>query len=250
MRSKKRARRLRDRVRLPAVLRAFGERLAGWAVPRLASGCIRLTFRTTRWQWEGREHLQSVIDDKTPVIFAFWHSRILMMCPRMEESPLPIRVLISNNRDGEIIARIVNRFGQETIRGSARNPRKSKDKGGRVAALEVIRHLRRGGSSAITPDGPRGPKCVAQPGVSQLSAQSGVPVVPLAYSASWGRELNSWDRFLLPFPFGRGAYVVGEPIAAPDTDDASVEAHRLKVETTLNALMQRADEMVGRKSLA
>ncbi len=249
MRSRRQALRLRNKVRPRSILRAFGNELIGRAVPILASGYIRLTNLTTRWQWEGRENLDAVIDGESPVIYAFWHSRILMMCPRMAESPLPIRVLISNNRDGEIIARIVQRFGHGTIRGSARNPKKSKDKGGQAAGLEMIRHLVRGGSGAITPDGPRGPRHVAQLGVSRLSAQSGLPIVPLAYSTKWGRELGSWDRFLLAMPFGRGAFVVGEPIIAPEPDDNSIEAHRLKVETTLNALTSRANEIVGRKNL-
>lgn len=237
-------------MRLPGPLRNFGNKLSVQVGPWFATAYIRLTYRSTRWHWEGREHLQAVIDQNSPVIFAFWHNRILMMCPRMEESPLPIRVLISNNRDGEIVARIVKRFGQDTFRGSARNPKKSKNKGGQTAALEMLRHLRDGGSGAITPDGPRGPRCVAQPGISVLSAQSDVPVVPLAYSTSRGRNLRTWDRFLLAMPFGRGAYVVGAPIAAPAADDAALEAHRQKVETTLNELSARADALVGRDKAA
>jgi len=112
----------------------------------------------------------------------------------------------------------------------------------------MLRHLREGGSGAITPDGPRGPRSIAQPGISQLAAQSGLPVIPLSYSTSRGRVLKSWDRFLLAMPVGRGVYVVGEPIAAPQTDEVSVEVHRLKVENTLIELTRRADEMVGRKS--
>jgi len=227
-------------------LRSFVKKFSVRAGPWLATTYIRFTYRTTRWHWAGRDHLQQIIDQETPVIFAFWHNRILMMCPRMEESPLPIRVLISNNRDGEIISRIVQRFGQETIRGSARNPKKTKNKGGQAAALEMLRHLREGGSGAITPDGPRGPCCIAQAGVSLLSAQSGVPVVPLAYSKSCGIRLKSWDRFLLAFPFGRGAYVVGTPIVPPETDESALEAHRVLVETTLNEITARADQMVGR----
>jgi len=228
-------------------LSSLGNKISVRAGPLLATAYIRLTHRTTRWRWEGRNHLQQVINQKTPVIYAFWHNRILMMCPRMEESPILIRVLISNNRDGEIISRIVQKFGQQTIRGSARNPKKTKNKGGHTAALEMLRHLRGGGSGALTPDGPRGPCCVAQAGISLLSAQSGVSVIPLAYSTNRGKRLRSWDRFLLALPFGRGAYVVGAPIAPPDTNEASLEAHRLEVETTLNDLSKRADQMVGRE---
>lgn len=227
-------------------MRALGNALTGRVGPRVAAGYIRFVYRTTRWQWDGREHLQKVIDDEAPVVVAFWHCRILLMCPVMELSPLPIRVLVSNNRDGEIISRIVQRFGHDTFRGSGRNPEKTKAKGGGTAALSMLRHLRQGGIAAITPDGPRGPRCVAQPGVSQIAAQNGVPVIPFAYSTRWGRTLGSWDRFLVAFPFGRGAYVMGEPIPAPEKDEASLEAHRIMVEAALTDVMNRADKMVGR----
>jgi len=235
-------------VKPPRALRAFGARLFSRIGPPVGAGLIRLIHRTTRWQWEGREHLQAVIDAKTPVIFAFWHSRILMMCPLMEESPLPIRVLVSQNRDGEVISNIVRRFGQDTIRGSTRNPKKSKNKGGGTAVFAMLSHLRGGGSGAITPDGPRGPRCAAQTGATMLSLQTGLPIVPLSYSTAFGKQLNSWDRFLLAMPFGRGAYVVGAPILPPaDDDDITLQAHRAEVETTLTALMTRADAMVGRQ---
>lgn len=228
-------------------LRALGNGVLGRLAPRAAAAYIRVVHRTTRWRWEGREHLQAVIDDETPVIYAFWHSRILMMCPRMEESPLSIRVLVSNNRDGEVISGVVRRFGQDTIRGSTRNPKKARQKGGGAAVLSMLAHLKSGGSGALTPDGPRGPMGVAQIGLSILSAQSGLPVIPLSYSTNRGKSLRTWDRFLLAAPFGQGAYVVGAPIAPPASDDAAVEAHRLEVEETLTRLMQRADELVGRK---
>lgn len=221
-------------------------RLLTRLAPPIGAAIIRLTHRTTRWKWEGRDVLQGVIDRREPVIYAFWHSRILMMCPLMQESPLPIRVLVSNNRDGEIISRVVQRFGHDTIRGSTRNPKKTKQKGGGAALLEMLRHLAESGSAAITPDGPRGPRCKAQIGASVLSAQSGLPVIPLAYSTSRGKVMRSWDRFLLALPFGRGAYVVGAAIPPPAGDEAALEAHRAHLESVLSDLMHRADAMVGR----
>ena len=228
-------------------LRALGNGMLGRAAPRAAAAYIRLVYRSTRWKWEGREHLQAVIDEESSVIYAFWHSRILMMCPRMEESPLSIRVLISNNRDGEVISGVVRRFGQDTIRGSTRNPKKTHQKGGGAAVLSMLTHLKSGGSGALTPDGPRGPRGTAQLGVSILAAQSGLPVIPLSYSTNRGKTLRTWDQFLLALPFGRGVYVCGAPIAPPAMDDAAIEAHRLEVEKTLTRLMHQADAMVGRR---
>ncbi len=231
----------------PRVLRALGSGLFSRLGPPIGAGFIRFTHRTTRWSWQGREHLQAVVDEKTPVIVAFWHSRILMMCPLMEESPLPIRVLVSQNRDGEVISEIVRKFGHDTIRGSTRNPNKAKDKGSAQAVLEMLRHLKGGGSAAITPDGPRGPRGVAQTGATMLSLQTGLPIIPMSYSTRFGKELNSWDRFLFALPFGRGAYVIGPPIHPPAADDDdTLRAHRTALEETLTTLMNRADTMTGR----
>lgn len=222
--------------------------MLGRVAPRVGASYIALTYRTTRWHWEGRDILQGVIDAQTPVIYAFWHSRILMMCPLMQDSPLPIRVLVSNNRDGEMISRIVQKFGQDTIRGSTRNPKKTKKKGGGLALAAMLAHLRTGGSAALTPDGPRGPRMTAQIGASALAAQTGLTIIPLAYSTSRGKTLKTWDRFLLAMPFGRGAFVVGDPIDAPTSmDGAEVEAHRSRLERTLTDLTHRADEMTGRE---
>ncbi len=227
-------------------LSAFGSGLLGRIAPPLAAAYIRLTHATTRWTWQGREVLDAVLEERRPVIFVFWHSRILMMCPRIGDIEVPLRVLVSNNRDGELISRVVRKFGHDTIRGSTRNPKKTKQKGGGAALRDLLRHLEAGGSAAITPDGPRGPARQAQLGASLLSAQSGVAVLPVACATNRGPTLRSWDRFRLSLPFAKGAYVVGEPMPIPEKGDDAVEAHRQALEAVLNTLTDRADVMVGR----
>ena len=73
--------------------------------------------------------------------------------------------------------------------------------------------LEAGDHVVITPDGPRGPRRVAAPGVAQLAALSGMPVLPCAAQTSRRWTLRSWDRMVLPLPFGRGVIVCGAPIA-------------------------------------
>ncbi len=213
---------------------------------------IRLCWRTTRWRVEGAEHLDALAARGGPLIACFWHGRLLF-------SPLwaiPGRrtfAMISNNRDGDLIAATVGRFGVETVRGSSADPRKRrKDKGGREAFVAGLRALSGGGVLAITPDGPRGPRMRAQSGVAGLSAAAEAPVLPIAVSTAHGRLLRSWDRFLLPLPFDRGVMLYGRPIASPGrtADEAAIEAHRLAVETALNALTARADAMAGREAIA
>lgn len=213
----------------------------------MASAYVRMVYRTTRWSWEGRAHFDAVVASREPVVTCFWHSRILMMCPIAEQSKMPIAVMISNNRDGELISRTIARFGATTIRGSTRDTRKNRDKGGGVAFREALEFLRSGGTVALTPDGPRGPRMRAQDGVAALSVQSCAPVLPLAFSTRNARVMSSWDRFIFALPFGRGAYVCGAPIAAPgNAEPETVEAHRLEIERALTFVARRADALVGR----
>lgn len=231
-----------------STLRSLTETAMGRALPWLGSLYVRLVFRTTRWTWIGREALDMLIAGREPFIVAFWHGRILMMVSLIEETSLPIKVVISANRDGDLITRTIAYFGGDTIRGSSRDPRKKhRNKGGVQVVRSVLEHLRGGGIVAITPDGPRGPRMTAQKGVAATSIQSGLPVVPLGYSIRLGLFTRNWDRFLIPFPFGRGAYVIGDRIAPPPSDDDNaVEVHRQRIETALNAVTLQADEAVGR----
>lgn len=229
-------------------LRRLIEIALGRVLPWMGAGYVRFVMRTTRWTWIGQDMLDAVVASRKPFIAAFWHGRILMMVSLMERTDLTIKVVISANRDGELIARTIRYFGGDTIRGSTRDPRKKRrNKGGAMVARSARDHLESGGILAITPDGPRGPLMQAQSGVAAISAQTGVPVVPFAYSMRFGRVLRSWDKFLFPLPFGKGAYVIGDGIAPPaNTDDASIEAHRLRIQQALVEVTAQADRAIGR----
>lgn len=123
----------------------------------------------------GQEHVDGLYRAGQRVIIAFWHARQLMM-------PLTYRgtlahILISQHQDGEIIARIVERFGFKAVRGSS-------TRGGMEALRELIRLGRAGVDLVVTPDGPRGPAHIAKMGVIQLARASGLPIVPLAFACS------------------------------------------------------------------
>ena len=224
----------------------LGWRIAGAVGPWLGAAYIRFVFRTVRWEWVGREIVDDVLASRSPIVAAFWHGRLMMMAPVMAESVQPLHVMISNNRDGELIARIIARFGGLALRGSTRNVRKAKGKGGNAVARSGVERLEAGDLIGITPDGPRGPRMQAQSGVAALSAWTGVPVVPFAWATRRARVLRSWDRFMLPWPFDRGVYVVGDPIFPEGDGEMAVEAHRLAIEAGLNAVTRLADERMER----
>ena len=144
-------------------------------LPPIGEGLIRLLGRTVRIRHEGTEAIDRLYREERHCIFAFWHGRQLMM-------PLAYRgkgahVLISQHRDGELIARIVARFGFQSVRGST-------TRGGVQALRELIRLGRSGVDLVVTPDGPKGPRQVANVGVVQLACATELPIVPITFSCS------------------------------------------------------------------
>lgn len=216
----------------------------------LGASYLRLCWATTTWTVEGAEHRDALVAEG-PFIAALWHGR-LAFSPFLPPKGSRAVAMISNNHDGDLITALVARFGVEAVRGSSADPRKAeKDKGGKAAFEAGRAALEAGALLAMTPDGPRGPRMRAQVGVAALSTVMAVPVLPVAISTARGRLLKSWDRFLLPKPFDRGALLIGEPIRPPAQDNpVTIAEHRHRIETALNALTARADETVGRDPVA
>jgi hypothetical protein len=199
---------------------------------------IRIVGWTTRWQREGFDVLEALRADGKPLIFCFWHGRLAMM-PLCHREARAAAVLISTHRDGRLVARTIERLGLSTIDGST-------TRGGDTAILQCRTQLSKGGIVSIAPDGPRGPRMQAAAGTIQLAALTGVPILPSAVATSHRRVFDSWDRFLLPLPFGRGIYRIGAPISVPrDADAAAIETARLALERALNELSADCDRRMG-----
>lgn len=144
-------------------------------LPPLGALVIRTLGRSLRLSLRGCELIDALHERGQGVIIAFWHGRQLMM-------PLAYRgkeahVLISRHQDGEIIDRVVKRFGLRSVRGST-------TRGGMVAIRQLIRLAKAGRDLVVTPDGPRGPCEVVQPGIIYLAKITGFPIVPLAFACS------------------------------------------------------------------
>jgi len=224
----------------------MGSRLAwlrNWKIslavlPWMADLLMRAGAATLRRTDIGRQHVESCLAKGEGLIVAFWHGRLLMM--PFGYPGFPATILISQHRDGEYVARIAERLGFAVVRGSA-------TRGGARAFRELLQRLRNGSHVVITPDGPKGPRGRVKSGVIQLSRLSGMPILPVAFGA-WPRTiLKSWDQFLVPRPFARGAYVWGEPIYVPaDADKATVEKFQSLLAERLDALLVEADTLAAR----
>jgi hypothetical protein len=98
----------------------------------------------------------------------------------------------------------------------------------------------------VTPDGPQGPRHKVQIGVILLSQKTGCPIVPLAYSSKRRKIFNSWDRFILPFPWTRGVIIYGRPVEVPlKADEVTIARCARQLECELNRITARADAHFG-----
>jgi lysophospholipid acyltransferase (LPLAT)-like uncharacterized protein len=222
--------RLLRRPGVQAVLAAWLGRYLAWALS------------TTRWTLVGAEHF-APFEQGAPVIAAFWHEHLPLMPAlwnraRATTPGLRLHVLVSRHNDGRFIGDVIARFGLDVAHGSS--TRNGQNRGGARGAMALLAALQAGGQVVITPDGPRGPRRIAAPGVSLLASLSGCPVLPCAAQTSRRRVLGSWDRMILPLPWARGVLVCGPaitvsrdqgedalPIIATALTEASAMAQRM-----------------------
>ena len=168
-----------------------------------------------------------------PLILTFWHGRLLMMPTAYRGKGVAIP--ISLHQDGELISRTVKYFGIRSIRGST-------TRGGFSAMREMLKVSEQGYDIAITPDGPRGPRYRVQNGVIELAKRTGMAIIPVTFNASRKKVFRSWDRFLLPYPFSRGIFILGEPLLVPQQMNKGVfEQTRLLLERRLRKITDQAD---------
>ncbi len=136
----------------------------------------------------------------------------------------------------------MGKVGFPSIRGSSANKDKAdRAKGGSAALRDALRQLRTAGV-ALTPDGPRGPMRVMGDGVAVMARLSGAPVLFIGLSCRPAVRLGSWDRAVLPLPFGRGA-VVWDIDTFPE--GLSTEEVTLRWAERLTAVEARADAITG-----
>jgi hypothetical protein len=191
---------------------------------------------TLRWRVEGMQHFDEIVASGRQPVMTFWHGRILPATFYFRRRG--IVVITSENFDGEWIARIIERFGYGTARGST-------TRGARRAMVQLVRAMRGGKPAGFTLDGPRGPARVAQPGAVWLASATGNPILPFHLEAESAWTLRSWDRTQIPKPFTVVSLVIGEPIeVVADATEPQLEAARLVLEQRLTALEARAREMV------
>ncbi len=183
---------------------SWRQRWAVRLVPKLAYVLLRILYWSNRIHYQLPERLPT-----EPVVIAFWHGEMLMqpyLYLKLRPQPRRIAVMIGTHKDGEYIARLIAYFGFDTVRGSSnRNPAR--------ALLGALRKMHQGYDIAITPDGPRGPRHSVADGIVAIAHKRHCPIIPFTVTASRCWRLRSWDRFLIPKPFGTITLRAGEPFS-------------------------------------
>jgi lysophospholipid acyltransferase (LPLAT)-like uncharacterized protein len=191
-----------------------------WIV-RAGVWVIRALATTWRMETVEGEALAEARRTGQRVIFALWHGELLPLL--WHQRGENVAIVISDHRDGEIIAQIAESLGYATVRGSS-------SKGGSRALIGLMREITAGRDGAITPDGPRGPARVFAPGAAIAAFRTGALIAPIRAQASRSWRLKSWDRFLIPKPFARVRVSFGPltGVEAGSPRDAAEQAPRLQ----------------------
>ncbi len=179
-------------------LRAFALML----VPVIGALLIRIIYFTSKKHF----HMPQVIPQE-PVIFAFWHGDLLLqpyLYYQFRKVP-KAKVLISDHFDGQIIARIMTFFRLGTIHGST-------TRGGAKVLIQGLKSLSDGYDIGITPDGPKGPRYTVSDGVVVMAQKRQAKVIVYSCLPTSFWQLGSWDRFVIPKPFGVLNFYASEPI--------------------------------------
>ncbi len=171
-----------------------------------------------------------------PVIFSIWHNRLalcLVIYHRYVVRTIPsgrLAAMVSASRDGAMLARLLELFGVQPVRGST-------SRRGPQALRELTTWGAQGYDLAVTPDGPRGPCYVVQSGVVLVAQLTGLPIVPVSYHLSRKTRLKSWDRFQIPWPFARCTIRLGQVLRVPrDASEADRDQLREELEARMRAI--------------
>ena len=207
-------------------------RFVGWAATRFAK-LLFLTVRKDYFEF-GEVLTPRERKDDGRSIYAIWHENLLF--PTVIFGNPSIAVLISKHADGQILASLIHSMGMGTVLGST-------NRGGVEALRKLVaedvswKHL------AVTPDGPRGPRRIVQPGIIYVAAKTGMTIIPCGVAYRKPIRAKSWDRFAFPTPFGKAYFVTSEPIAIPESiKPTTLEPFRMIVQNEMDRLHEIAEK--------
>lgn len=204
-------------------------------VSRVLAFFMRFSYLTTRWTIIGDEIPCEYHENGKPFLVSLWHDR-LMLAPCVWHWKHPLHVLASNHKDGRLIAKVVGHFNMPAVYGSTGK--------GVAAARDLIKLVKNGKYIAIIPDGPRGPRHKLSPGTVVISRLTKTDILPFSFCVKRYYRFNSWDKFILSWPFNRGVMVWGKPIKWSDLKDMTEAEACCYVEEKINECSRKARQVL------
>lgn len=226
-------------------LKSLKIEIISWVIFLVTKFC----YFTSKKEFINRELFDSVSDNENPVIYACWHGRLYIV-PQIRPKGKKVKCIISNNFDGEIIARVVRKSGFFTIRGSSNKMPDGrvdfKDKKGMQVLRSGVKALKQGYSLGITPDGPKGPAHKFKSNSLYIASLSGARILTFTFSATNPIIFKSWDNFMLPRPFSKITVIFGEFFEIEkNITKEGLEKHGKAIENNLNKITDEADKLCG-----
>ena len=213
------------------------KRIIYWLLEWIGPWVIRFIGYSLRVERVNAQAAEELHRAGGPYILCTWHGRLFL--PVFWNRHRGIVAMVSQHADGEVISRIVKKFGYGAVRGSS-------TRGGKEAFYQLLAHLKNGGIGAMIPDGPTGPRYVLKAGTILLAQQADCPLMPLTFAAKPCWRLRSWDHMVLPMPFSRAVLYYGDPIKIPaDLNSSELEGQRQKVEQAMRDLIIAAETHLG-----
>jgi lysophospholipid acyltransferase (LPLAT)-like uncharacterized protein len=194
-------------------------------VPGLLYHLLRAYSWTFRLHVENEKPWLDYLQGGGRVLLCSWHQQFFAAIRHFKSyAPYHPALMISQSKDGDIIAGIAEKSGWHTVRGSS-----SRD-GGR-ALKEMVGQLQLTGLAAHVVDGPKGPAGIIKAGVVSLARAAGAVVVPLYTESDRAWYFNSWDRFMLPKPFAKVNLRFGDMLdLSTGEGDEAFEDHRVRLQ--------------------
>ena len=212
----------------------IGQKLIGF----LFYSITTLISRSIRWEYLVQNEKSNIFNDNKEYIFCCWHNK-LFLGPHLLPRNRVINALQSSHSDGMVTSLAFKYLGMNVILGSSK-------KGGMQAFRKMVKCIKLGESVAITPDGPKGPKEKVKEGIIKLAQITETSIIPLVWTTNKFKLINSWDNFVLPYPFSKGVYSFGKPIyVKKQINEYELETARKNLENEIKRLTKEVENKLN-----
>ena len=212
----------------------IGQKLIGFLFYFITS----LISRSIRWEYVVKNEKSNIFNSNKEYIFCCWHNK-LFLGPHLLPRNRVINALQSSHSDGMVTSLAFKYLGMNVILGSSK-------KGGMQAFRKMVKCIKSGESVAITPDGPKGPKEKVKEGIIKLAQITETSIIPLVWTTNKFKLINSWDNFVIPYPFSKGVYSFGKPIyVKKQINEYELETARQNLENEIKRLTKLVENKLN-----